>query len=41
MKYTNKDTKNFPRESGVYKIYFKNSNSNKVYIGSASGKLGF
>jgi len=41
MKYTNKDIKKFPKKSGIYKIYFKNSKSNKVYIGSASGKLGF
>lgn len=38
MKYTINDRKNFPSSTGIYCIYFKNSNSNKVYIGSASRK---
>lgn len=41
MKYTIKDIKSFPKEIGVYKIYFSNTSSGKVYIGSASGKSGF
>lgn len=41
MKYTIRDVKNFPKETGIYKIYFTNSIDNKVYIGSASGISGF
>ncbi len=41
MIYTIKDLKHFPKSTGVYKIYFMNSQSNKNYIGSASGKSGF
>jgi hypothetical protein len=41
MKYTIKDIKSYPKERGVYKIYFNNTLSDKVYIGSASGNSGF
>lgn len=41
MKYKSKDINIFPKDTGVYKIYFLNSESSKVYIGSASGTLGF
>jgi group I intron endonuclease len=35
MVYTSQDRKNFPVITGVYKITFSNSISNKVYIGSS------
>lgn len=41
MVYTINDFNLFPKETGIYKIYFTNSNSDKIYIGSASGKNGF
>jgi len=33
--------KDFPKENGVYKIYFKDCKSKKIYVGSASGDDGF
>lgn len=41
MIYEPNNLKNFPKSTGIYKIYFKNSKSSNVYIGSASGKNGF
>ena len=38
MNYTINDRKFFPSTTGVYCIYFKNSKSNKIYVGSASRK---
>ena len=36
MEYSITDIKKFPISTGVYCIYFKNSKSKKVYVGSAS-----
>ena len=33
--------KDFPKENGVYKIYFNDCKSKKIYVGSASGDDGF
>lgn len=41
MKFNIKEIKNSPKTTGVYKIYFKNSENNNVYIGSCSNKNGF
>ncbi len=41
MIYRTLDVSIFPRKKGIYKIHFINSESSKLYIGSASGKLGF
>jgi group I intron endonuclease len=35
------DVSLFPKEKGVYKVYFTDCKSNKFYIGSASGENGF
>lgn len=35
------DIKKFPKETGVYKIYFNDCDTNKIYVGSASGEQGF
>lgn len=35
------DIRNFPKSTGIYSISFKNSTNKKIYIGSASQKIGF
>lgn len=39
--YKINDINKFPKTTGVYKIFFCDSKSNKIYIGSASGEDGF
>ena len=39
--YKINNIKDFPKENGVYKIYFNDCKSKKIYVGSASGDDGF
>lgn len=41
MIYKLDNIKDFPKEKGVYKIYFNDCKSKKIYVGSASGDDGF